>query len=235
MLIDHYPLLGMRLRTPRLELRLPSCEELADLADLAAEGIHDPEVMPFAVPWTDQSPAERARSVIDYNWLRRGHSTPQDWALLLTVFIAGTVVGQQDIGARNFAVIREVSTGSWLGRQHQGQGIGTEMRAAVLHLAFAGLDAEEAISGAYAQNAASLAVSAKLGYVPDGIDRHVVRGAVALHRRLRLTRAQWDRHRTIPVTIEGLTPCLPTAGTKVGRSCGDLGTRRQLVFRSRVW
>ena len=104
MLIDHYPLLGMRLRTPRLELRLPSCEELADLADLAAKGIHDPEVMPFAVPWTDQSPAERARSVINYNWLRRGNSTPQDWVLLFTVFIAGTVVGQQDIGARNFAV-----------------------------------------------------------------------------------------------------------------------------------
>jgi RimJ/RimL family protein N-acetyltransferase len=100
-LIDHYPLLGLRLRTPRLQLRLPAPEELADLADLAVEGIHDPDVMPFAVPWTDQ-----------YNWLRRGNSTPQDWALLFTVFVDGTAVGQQDLAARNVAVTREVSTGS---------------------------------------------------------------------------------------------------------------------------
>lgn len=212
MLIDHYPLLGIRLRTPRLELRLPSSEHLAELAELAVEGIHDPTVMPFAVPWTDQSPTEQARSVIRYNWLRRGNSTPQDWALLFTVFRSGTVVGQQDLCARDFAVTREVSTGSWLGRRYQGQGLGTEMRAGVLHLAFVGLNADEAISGASAHNAASLAVSAKLGYVPDGVERHVVRGATALHRRLRLTRDRWDQHRTVPVTIEGLAPCLPELG-----------------------
>ncbi|SDM83059.1 hypothetical protein [Allokutzneria albata] len=35
MLVDHFPLVELRLTTPRLELRLPSPEELATLADAA--------------------------------------------------------------------------------------------------------------------------------------------------------------------------------------------------------
>lgn len=214
MLVDHFPPLGLRLRTPRLELRLPAPEELSALADLAAEGIHDPEVMPFGVPWTDQPPADRARSVVQHHWLRLGTSTPEDWNLLLSVFLDGTVTGVQEIHGSNVAVTREVGTGSWLGLRYQGQGIGTEMRAAVLHLAFEGLGAEHATSGAYEHNQASLGVSRKLGYQLDGIKRDVVRGAVSVQHRLRLTRADWERHRTVPVTIEGLEPCLPFLGVK---------------------
>ncbi|GAA0542002.1 hypothetical protein [Actinomadura livida] len=92
MLVDHFPLLGLRLSTPRLELRLPSSEELATLAELAAEGIH------------------------------------------------------------------------------------------------------------------------AVGYRPDGLERHMIRGALPIDARLRLSRAAWYRHRTTPVTIEGLEPCLPVLG-----------------------
>jgi RimJ/RimL family protein N-acetyltransferase len=86
------------------------------------------------------------------------------------------------------------------------------MRAAVLHLAFAGLGAEEAVSGAFNGNEASHAVSRKLGYQPDGVNRHVVRGGRVIERRMRLTRAAWERHRTIAVTVDGLAPCLPMFG-----------------------
>ncbi|TDC83048.1 N-acetyltransferase [Actinomadura sp. 7K507] len=212
MLVDHFPLLGLRLTTPRLELRLPSPEELAALAESAAEGVHDPEVMPFLVPWTDRPPAEVARSVIQNHWLQLGAWEPEKWSLQLAVFHAGAAVGLQRISARDLRITREVNTGSWLGRRHQGQGIGTEMRAAVLHLAFAGLDAEEATSAALADNHASYAVSRKLGYRPDGFERRVVRGTMAVDARLRLSRADWDRHRTTPVTIEDLEPCLPMLG-----------------------
>lgn len=212
MLLDQFPLSGLRLTTPRLELRLPSNEELAELADLAASGVHDPAVMPFLLPWTDAPPAEVARSVIHRFWLELGEWTPRHWSLNLTVFRAGVVVGQQTIGAQDLAISREVKTGSWLGLRHQGRGIGTEMRAAVLHLAFAGLGAEEATSGAYAHNQASLAVSRKLGYRPDGVNRRVVRDALSIEHRLRLTRSGWERYRTVPVTIEGLEPCLPMFG-----------------------
>ncbi len=94
-------------------------------------------------------------------------------ALELAVIRDGVVVGIQGIGGRDFAVLREVHTGSWLGRRYQRQGIGTQMRAAVLHLAFEGLGAKPAVSAAFEDNPASLGVSRKLGYRDDGIEWHL--------------------------------------------------------------
>lgn len=139
-------------------------------------------------------------------------------ALNLSVFHTGVVVGQQSIGAHELATVGEVHTGSWLGQDHQGHGIGTEMRAAVLHLAFAGLSAAEATSGAFEDNPASAAVSRTLGYRPDGITRRVVRGKLATDQRMRLTRADWERHRSIAVTVDGLAPRLRMFGAAAGWS-----------------
>ncbi|MFE7559317.1 GNAT family N-acetyltransferase [Kitasatospora sp. NPDC057500] len=211
-LLPHWPLAGLRLTTPHLELRLPDPDRLAALASLAAEGVHDPAVQPFTVAWTDAEPEQRARSVLQYHWRCWGAWQPANWELNLVVLRDGIVVGTQGIGARDFAILREVRTGSWLGRGHHGQGLGTEMRAAVLHLAFAGLGARHAVSGAYAHNTASLGVSDKLGYREDGIEHHVVREQAVLLRRLRLTAEQWREHRSVPVEIEGLRECLPWFG-----------------------
>jgi hypothetical protein len=73
-----------------------------------------------------------------------------------------------------------------------------------------------AVSAAFEDNAASLGVSRKLGYRDDGIERHLVRGRRALTRRLRLTRADWQATRTVPVQIHGLQPCLPHFGLPAG-------------------
>jgi RimJ/RimL family protein N-acetyltransferase len=208
----YWPLSGLRLRTPRLELRLPTPADLDELAALAAEGIHDPAVQPFAVPWTDVPPEQRAAAAVHYHWSQWGAWQPASWSLELVVDAGGTIVGTQGLTGRDFGILREVATGSWLGLRHQGQGIGTEMRAAVLHLAFAGLGAQFATSGAYDDNVASLAVSRKLGYLPDGIERRVVRGRPAVLVRLRLDRAAWEAARTVPVDIGGLEPCLPHFG-----------------------
>ncbi|MFR9724731.1 GNAT family N-acetyltransferase [Streptomyces sp. MS19] len=213
MLIDHWPVLGIRLRTPRLLLRLPTDEELAGLADLVLPGVHPPDEMPFLVPWTDLPPADRARSVVQYHWRQLGAWTPESWSMGLVAFLDDRPVGYQSLGADGFAVLRQATSGSWLGRAHQGRGFGTEMRAAVLELAFAGLGAAEAVSGAMAHNTASLRVSEKLGYERDGLARVVVRGAPATEHRLRLSRERWEKHRTVPVTLTGLTTdCLPLFG-----------------------
>ena len=209
MLTDVWPLFGLVLHTPRLELRSPSLEQLAALAELADEGVHDPATMPFLVPWTDLPPGPRGRSVVQHQWRQWGALTPQRWTLNFAVLAGGEPVGIQDVGGTEFAVSREVHTGSWLGRRHQRRGIGTEMRAAVLHLAFEGLGAVEAVSAAFEHNQASQGVSRKLGYERDGVARLAIRGAVTVEHRLRLTRAAWERHRTVPVEVEGLAPCLP--------------------------
>lgn len=208
----NWPLFGLRLRTPRLELRLASLADLDELADLAAEGVHDPEVMPFGVPWTDVPPDQRARNLLQFHLGQLGAWSPRDWTLNLVVDSGGTIVGTQGLSGRDFALLREVRTGSWLGQRYHRQGIGTEMRAAVLHLAFAGLGAEYATSEAFTDNAASLGVSRKLGYVFDGTYRQVIRGKPATQQRLRLDRAGWRAHRTTEVEITGLAECLPDFG-----------------------
>ena len=210
--LRHWPLFGLRLRTPRLELRLPSLADLDELAGLAAEGVHDPAVMPFGVPWTDVPPDQRARNLLQFHLRQLGAWSPQDWTLNLVVDSGGTIVGTQGLSGRDFALLREVHTGSWLGQRYHRQGIGTEMRAAVLHLAFAGLGAEFATSTAFSDNAASRGVSRKLGYQPDGIERQVSRGRPAELHRLRLDRAGWQAHQHVEVEISGLDGCLPSFG-----------------------
>jgi len=163
-LTDVWPLFGLVLRTPRLELRVPSLEQLAGLAELADEGVHDPAAMPFLVPWTDLPPGPRGRSVMQHQWHLWAALTPQQWSLELAVLAGGEPVGFQSIGGTEFAVTREVHTGSWLGRRHQGRGIGTEMRAAVLQLAFDGLGADWAVSSALDGNHASIGVSRSSSY-----------------------------------------------------------------------
>jgi RimJ/RimL family protein N-acetyltransferase len=212
MTMTHWPLTGLRLSTPRLELRLPALADLDELASLAAAGLHDPGVQPFVVAWTDVRPEERARSVIQFQLSQWGAWSPADWSLNLVASLGGEIIGTQGVSGRDFAVLREVSTGSWLGRRHQGQGLGTEMRAAVLHLAFAGLGADYATSNAFIDNPASLGVSRKLGYLPDGIQRLVTRGRPAVLQLLRLDRAGWQAHQRVPVETTGLPPCLPSFG-----------------------
>ncbi|MGW7051246.1 GNAT family N-acetyltransferase [Streptomyces sp. NPDC054887] len=202
-----WPLYGLRITTPRLELMLPDGEVLDELAAVAAGGVHDEASMPFSVPWTDGSPQDRARATFQHVLGTVAQWTPQQWTLSLAVRCGGRTVGRQDLMTEDFPVTREGETGSWLGRAHHGRGIGTEMRAAMLHLAFEGLGARHVTSGAMVDNPASLRVSEKLGYRPDGLLVESVRGEARTVRRLRLTREDWEAHRTVPVEVAGLEPC----------------------------
>ncbi|HEX2145484.1 MAG TPA: GNAT family protein [Glycomyces sp.] len=204
MLADHLPIYKLRLRTERLELRLPDQDEIAALADVAADGVHDPNFMPFLFPWTAVSPAERGRSVALWCHRAIGRWTAENWTLPFTVFYEGHPVGIQEIDGKDFAINREVGTGSWIGRAYHGKGIGTEMRAAVLHFGFAGIGALQARSASFDGNEASAGVSSKLGYQADGVEYHSVQGERRLDRRWRLSREDWEAHRRHEVAIEGL-------------------------------
>ena len=118
--------------------------------------------------------------------------------------------------------MRTVETGSWLGRAFQSQGIGTEMRAAVLALAFDGLGAEVASSGAMDRNAASRRVSEKLATKPNGEGSVAPRGVPVVERRYQLRRERWDRDRH-PVAIEHLDECLGMFGLNAPAGTEDRG------------
>ncbi|MER5742636.1 GNAT family protein [Streptomyces sp. NPDC059913] len=204
---QHWPLYGLRLRTPRLELRLPDLELLDDLASVAADGVHAPGETPFTMPWTDAPPAGRARATFQHVLHTVADWSPRNWTLGLAVLHEGRAIGRQDLTAKDFAITGEVASGSWLGLAHQGRGLGTEMRAAVLHLAFAGLGARSAVSAAMTDNARSLGVSRRLGYLPDGLTVTAVGDAPCTLQRLRIDRARWEECRSIEVTVEGLDDC----------------------------
>jgi RimJ/RimL family protein N-acetyltransferase len=86
------------------------------------------------------------------------------------------------------------------------------MRAAVLHLAFAGLGAGEATSEAFIDNHASNGVSQALGYEPNGTSWATRRGAAAPLQRWRLTRDGWHRIRRDDIELAGVQQCLPVLG-----------------------
>lgn len=207
---DLLSIFDLRLSTPSLELRIPDDEDLAALGELAARGVHDPAVQPFGVAWTDRPAREIPVGVIQYQWHLRSLWKPGSWRLELVVFRDGVLVGAQGLGASDYAVTREVGTGSWLGLPFHGQGIGTEMRAAVLALAFRGLDADYATSSAFTNNPASNGVSRKLGYIADGVERDVIRGQLQTLQRLRLSRSDWQASavaQSVTVRTEGLNAC----------------------------
>jgi RimJ/RimL family protein N-acetyltransferase len=188
----YWPLFDLVVRTPRLELRLLREDDVPAMVELIDSGIHDPGMMPFWVPWTDAEPRQRSRDAVQWMWRHRAHWSPDNWTLTSGVFVDGTLVGVQDLGAEHFRAVRSVETGSWLGRAHQGQGIGREMREAILHLAFAGPEAEEALSGAFEDNAASLATSRAVGYEENGEARNRRRNGSGRTIRFRLGRPAWS-------------------------------------------
>jgi RimJ/RimL family protein N-acetyltransferase len=209
--IDIAPLFGLRLRTPRLELRLGTPSEIDELGELATRGIHPPEEMPFGVAWTDGvgKPGFR-ESFAGFHRDQCESWSPLDWHLDLLVWAEGELAGNQELHAKSFRETGVVGSGSWLGAPFQGQGIGTEMRTAVLELAFGGLGALAATSGWLDGNRASARVSEKLGYRETGISEISPRGVPVPHHDLRLERADWAP--PFPVEISGLEPALSLFG-----------------------
>lgn len=200
---DPWPLWHLVLRTPRLELRPDEDAGLCALMAEACRGVHPPDEMPFGIPWTEAPPVEMVRNGLRFYWQQRAANTPTDWNINFLIRLDGQVIGCQSIRAKDFTIRHEVSTGSWIGQRHQGKGIGTEMRAAVLMLAFDHLGAHTARSAAYTDNEKSNAVSKKLGYEPDGTFTDVRQGKQATQTRLKVTRETFHRP-PWPIKIEGL-------------------------------
>ena len=208
-----WPFFDLAIRTERLELRVADDALLLALADLAASGVHDPGSQPFTTPWTDTPIDEFHRSFLQFHWRCRADLTARRWRLNFAVTADGELVGMQGASASDFPVLRSAETGSWLGLEHHGKGIGTEMRLAILTLLFDGLSADYATSAAAADNPASQGVSRKLGYVRNGFMLASARGEAKRHDRFVLHRDDWSRTRPdVDVEILNLGAILPILG-----------------------
>lgn len=199
-----WPPYALRVVAGDLTLTVLREADVPELVELVLEGIHDPARMPFIFPWTD-APAEE----LPANYMRyvgrviAGQST-DEVNLQLVVRRAGEVVGIQALEGESFHVTRTLETGSWLARRVHGHGIGTRMRQAICALAFDHLDAERITSSAFVDNPASLAVSRKVGYLPNGRHWGAPRGEVAEEHRLLLTPDTFVRGD--PVEVSGVAP-----------------------------
>jgi len=203
-----WPLFDLVITTPRLEVRLPTDAELALLAPHSDDAIFGNSAsMPFVLNWPSLPSPDREIALYQHHTRLRAEWKPESWTLGLCAFLDGQPIGNQGLQAEKFAKVRAVSTGSYICAPWQRQGYGTEMRAAAMELAFAGLGALEAHSDARIDNVGSNEVSRRLGYVENGYRRFLFGDEAGEEVSLRLTRDAWEQHRTPGVEIHGLDTC----------------------------
>jgi len=205
-----WPLFGLRLETPTLTLR---CATEDDVCVLAAMLPHDLEVDP-SLPRHERLSDDQQRAIgeLQQYWRNMGSWNAASWKLPFAVEVDGGLVGTQTLEADDFISRRVVDTSSWLVSEARGRGHGREMRAAVLHLAFAGLGANFAVSSAWHDNHASLGVSRSLGYVDNGVDLLGHHDRLDRMQRMILTAARWHGVARPDVTVIGLDNCLALFG-----------------------
>ncbi len=190
-----WPLDELVLTTPDLVLRGMTEEWSRQLAGVVPDDLeHHPRL-------THLSPAA---DVLQAYWLNKGTWSVDDWVLELVVLRDGEPIGLQALEGKGFRVGRTVDTHSWLVAPARGLGLGKQMRAAVLSLAFEHLGAVAAVTEAWDDNKASLGVSRSLGYVDTHVEDHAGRSM----QHLALT--TWVP--PFEVRVDGLEPCLPYLG-----------------------
>ena len=201
---DHWPLFDLEVRTPRLTLRYIEDGLIEQLVGVAARGVHDPAVMPFTVPWTDLPSPEMEQEAVRFYWRTRASVQPESWNLQFAVVVEDEVVGMCDLMAEHFSALRQFTTGSWLGREFQGKGLGKEFRMAALTLGFDGLGAEYALTAMWHDNAASRGVTESLGYEFEGRRRALRRGVADDMLAYRMDRTHWQSIRRNDITVHGV-------------------------------
>jgi RimJ/RimL family protein N-acetyltransferase len=138
------------IRTERLILREPDLDD----APCYALGIGEYEVARFLTPVP--YPYSLAMAV---DWLRQARPATPEQALLIVDLPGKGVIGC-------VSLLNEL--GFWIARPHWNKGYVTEAATALLDWHFAGCDRELVLSSAHHNNAASLAVQRKLGFMPTG-------------------------------------------------------------------
>lgn len=207
-----WPLFDLRILSGPVVLRPVTDADLATLVDILPDDLgRDPASERFA--GLDDATDGRRHLVAEI-WKHRGTWSPSSWCLDLAVLVDGVVVGVQALEGDSFLLLRTVDSYSFLGTAVRGRGLALAMRLGVLALAFDHLDAEFAVSSASLDNAPSLAVSRRLGYVDNGLSRTDSPTGVITLQHLRISRETWLARPGGSERPEcsGVEPCLPWFG-----------------------
>lgn len=207
-----FPPYGLRITCRNVELRVLRDEDFPELVELVQNGISVSGLpMPFPRAWHEEpyapgTPDGFPATSLSWWWTQRSTFAPDRWNLALTVRCDGELVGVQDVMAQDFPLTHWVTTGSWLGRAHQGRGLGTLMRQMAVGFAFDELDALTCESAYVVSNHASAAVSRKTGYVDNGRVhgvQHTREGTVGMEEQRVVVTPETYVRPGEPVTYEG--------------------------------
>jgi RimJ/RimL family protein N-acetyltransferase len=202
-----WPFFDLRVASGEVVLRGVTDADLDPLLAVLPDDLeHDPRHQPFLDP-----ARERRRILPAEIWTHRGTWTPGSWCLDLAVEVDGRVVGVQALEGEEFPLLRTVDSFSWLAAEVRGRGLATTMRTAVLALAFDHLGAVAAVSSARLDNAPSLAVSRRLGYVDNGVSRSNSPTGVIELQHVRLLAESW-RAGGHHADVTGFDACRPWFG-----------------------
>lgn len=145
-----------------LTLRVLRDSDIAAIHGVTAAEIFGEPLPEHTFPWLKEKPDP------SFRWAHRADMSPEEWSLDFGVHLDGEVIGSVDLRAKNFPHNHEVETGSWIYHRLQGRGIGTQIRHAAAVFCFEHLGACQLRSECDPGNAASQAVSRKLGYTING-------------------------------------------------------------------
>lgn len=200
---DLLPFMGVSIRRGTLSLSAMTPDDVRPLLAVAARGIvPDGSGYPFITDWALQPRAERELNSTQYYFTTWASARTESLELLMVAREGDTVVGAQDLRVAEFAVRRTGFTGSWLGQEFHGHGIGTRMRQMICAFAFDELGAVEMRTEAYADNPASNRVSQKTGYTEFDRARVMRLGQPAVEVRYKLTPERLTRPAE-PITYDG--------------------------------
>jgi RimJ/RimL family protein N-acetyltransferase len=199
-----WPPFGLKIHTPRLELRMPTCIDIVRLAPVSYHAAPATRRIGASFTAPELLAREQARSIAEWSVER--------WTLNFGVFLhSGEPVGLQGLAAERYPTKRCFETPAWVTPQRRRQKFATEMRGGVLSLTFNFLGAASALASPLADNVASIGVSLRLGYEQNQsmLKRNAnMEGAV----HLVLSRERWRGRLRTEVKVRGLEACLPLFG-----------------------
>ena len=217
-----FPPLGLTLTLGSLSLRLLREADLDAYVELiTADVFVDPDA-DHAFAWWREVRDVGPLSSLQHQWRARASVSPQAWELVLGVFDSGRLVGMQDLRAVDFGTRHTVDSGSFVRLDQAGRGVGTLMRQAVVAFAFDHLGAVRAETSAIEGNAASLRVSEKVGYRPNGTRLLAEGGRALLAHDMVVTPESFVRADE-PLRVDGVTPALLALLGAGGSDAGQEG------------